>query len=420
MTAQEGKAKTDSAPLDQRHRYVLQAEPDCNELPGPHFDFDCTFVRPEGMSSLTAAAAAIEARPHKKAAVFGHTDTAGDETYNKKLSEQRARIVFAALTHDTQPWEERYKAEHWGPRVIQIMLNKVQPGEPLAEDGVYGPRTRAAVTQFQRTHGLATDGIAGPITRKALFQAYMRKYVEKPIDPARFLAFGSEKYMGCGEFNPFTEGVADAASRRVVILLFSPTLLRTPLPCAVGSIGPCKGQLRGEKDPPIAGDKTPHFRCKVYRRISVRCPCGPGVDLMSIRIQLHDEQYRPCGNLEYRLTLASGQVVHGRTDSNGWLRNAVPKKKQVVTVAYTPEGSEQEYSFPVRLTDADPESDDALLCHVFNMGFGRSDDNDRLMLLRFQAQKDLDLTGAPDGPTKEAIRKIIHGADDSMLNELGD
>src|SRR5262249_42910754 len=285
------------------------------------------------MSTLALAAAAIQAHPHKKAAVFGHTDTAGDEKYNKTLSEQRALVAFAALTHDTQPWEQRYEAEHWGTRVIQTMLNAVQSGEPLVEDGVSGPRTREAITQFHRSEELAADGVAGPATRKSLFRAYMRKFVEKPVDPGRFLAFGAQKYMGCGEFNPFTEGVADASSRRVVILLFSPTLLRKPLPCAVGNLGPCKANLRGDKDPAIADDKTPHFRCNVYRRISVRCPCGPGEDLVPIRVQLHDVLYKPCEGLEYRLKLASGLVVHGRTDSGGWLRNAVPKGKQVVTVS---------------------------------------------------------------------------------------
>lgn len=35
-------------------------------------------------------------------------------------------------------------------------------------DGVYGPRTRAAVTRFQREHGLKVDGIAGVQVREAL------------------------------------------------------------------------------------------------------------------------------------------------------------------------------------------------------------------------------------------------------------
>ena len=40
--------------------------------------------------------------------------------------------------------------------------------EPGAIDGLYGPRTRAAVARFQRARGLAVDGIAGPQTGAAL------------------------------------------------------------------------------------------------------------------------------------------------------------------------------------------------------------------------------------------------------------
>jgi Transglycosylase-like domain/Putative peptidoglycan binding domain len=35
-------------------------------------------------------------------------------------------------------------------------------------DGVYGPKTRAAVKRFQRANGLAVDGVAGPQTLAAL------------------------------------------------------------------------------------------------------------------------------------------------------------------------------------------------------------------------------------------------------------
>ena len=38
----------------------------------------------------------------------------------------------------------------------------------VSADGVYGPRTRAAVKRFQRAHGLTTDGVAGPRTLAAL------------------------------------------------------------------------------------------------------------------------------------------------------------------------------------------------------------------------------------------------------------
>ena len=44
----------------------------------------------------------------------------------------------------------------------------VQQKLGVSADGVYGPRTRAAVKRFQRSHGLAVDGIAGPATLAAL------------------------------------------------------------------------------------------------------------------------------------------------------------------------------------------------------------------------------------------------------------
>ena len=41
-------------------------------------------------------------------------------------------------------------------------------GYTLAVDGYYGPGTRAAVADFQKTHGLTVDGLAGPLTQAAL------------------------------------------------------------------------------------------------------------------------------------------------------------------------------------------------------------------------------------------------------------
>jgi peptidoglycan hydrolase-like protein with peptidoglycan-binding domain len=38
----------------------------------------------------------------------------------------------------------------------------------VSADGVYGPKTRAAVKRFQRAHGLAADGVAGPRTLAVL------------------------------------------------------------------------------------------------------------------------------------------------------------------------------------------------------------------------------------------------------------
>ncbi|MEP7121586.1 MAG: peptidoglycan-binding protein [Byssovorax sp.] len=404
------------------HRFVLGPRVECSELSGPHFEFDRTFIKPAGMDALQPIAETVRGKTGKKAAIFGHTDTVGDEVYNKKLSEERAHLVFASFTHDPDAWEDRYQKEHWGTHAVQVMLNAVQPPEDksprLSEDGVLGPKTSGAIKAFQGRSDLDPDGDAGPATRKELFLAYMRHSIPEPLGGDRFLDVGGSKFMGCGEYNPFTEGVADEASRRVVVVLFSPSTEPSGLPCALGDTGPCKGNLRGEDEPPPPDDTRPHFRCKVYRGISERCPCGPGAELMPIHVQIHDEIYKPCGHLPYRLILPSRSVVCGKTDENGWIVNAVPKGKQKVQIDYASPTTDQPINLRVFVTDADPGSDEAMLCHLRNFGFTHDDDSDVGAILRFQAAKNLERTGEIDDPTREAISEIIKGGDDSLGDVL--
>ena len=42
------------------------------------------------------------------------------------------------------------------------------PGRGLAVDGVFGPKTAAAVRGFQQALGITVDGIVGPLTWRAL------------------------------------------------------------------------------------------------------------------------------------------------------------------------------------------------------------------------------------------------------------
>jgi peptidoglycan hydrolase-like protein with peptidoglycan-binding domain len=55
-----------------------------------------------------------------------------------------------------------------GAAVQQVQIALVALGYPIEVDGEYGPRTEAAVSDFQQRNGLEVDGIAGPDTQIAL------------------------------------------------------------------------------------------------------------------------------------------------------------------------------------------------------------------------------------------------------------
>ena len=102
-----------------------------------------------------------------------------------------------------------------GPAVsdLQRMLNTwiAQSGaglRPLAVDGIFGPKTDAAVRAYQRAKGLAVDGVVGPQTWGALLgpAAAPRPATTRPAtrapgsSPSRPINTGGRDLYNCGDF----------------------------------------------------------------------------------------------------------------------------------------------------------------------------------------------------------------------------
>jgi peptidoglycan hydrolase-like protein with peptidoglycan-binding domain len=56
---------------------------------------------------------------------------------------------------------------------LQYMLNFVKGAAALDVDGIFGPKTEAAVRDFQQNENLAVDGIVGRQTWTALLRRWL-------------------------------------------------------------------------------------------------------------------------------------------------------------------------------------------------------------------------------------------------------
>ena len=198
-----------------------------------------------------------------KLAVFGHADAEGEELPSKRLSERRAKAVHAYLAKDPKPWEDLYGEEKWGLATVQELLKHLGH-DPGAIDGQDGPKTQAAVKEFQAKKGLSATGNVDAKTREALFLAYFESAGTPGNGEKDFDAIDGKAFTGCGEFNPIGNAKgANEANRRVAVLLLKVSK-NFPIhyPCKQGDTFPCRKQagLKGER-------RTPGFSCRFYDKL---------------------------------------------------------------------------------------------------------------------------------------------------------
>jgi OOP family OmpA-OmpF porin len=70
------------------------------DLRGVNFDFDKATLRPDSIATLNEAVAVLNQYPDLRVEVAGHTDECGNDAYNLKLSQARAKAVYDYLVQN--------------------------------------------------------------------------------------------------------------------------------------------------------------------------------------------------------------------------------------------------------------------------------------------------------------------------------
>lgn len=96
---------------------------------------------------------------------FGNSFGAPDAVKNRLFAQYRASGEFSRNGPAPLPTiSENSRGD--AVRKLQRLLGLA--GQPVTMDGIFGPRTAAAVLRFQARQGLVADGIVGPLTWAAL------------------------------------------------------------------------------------------------------------------------------------------------------------------------------------------------------------------------------------------------------------
>jgi hypothetical protein len=169
-------------------------------------------------------------------------------------------------------------------------------------------------------------------------------------------------------------------------------------------------------------DTQDTFACRFYHRMTTGSPCekslpGPRVVL---KIQIHDIFYAPCRNEAVTVTGTGGFFERGQTDGDGLLTLKVPPGLTQVVVRYAPKDLGIRYAVTAALVVPGGTDDASLLAHIRNFGFGRDDREVAPAVVKFQAARgSLDLTGALDAATKQAVREVLVAELESRLGANG-
>lgn len=111
-----------------------------------------------------------------------------------------------------------------GPAVRELQRLLNEHNYELKVDGVYGPRTEAAVRAYQRENGLTVDGVAGPVTLGHLQEGdvsaedvWTHEWPYHGRDPIQASTYLSRTYVHALEAHQLLKGIAEKVGAPVEV-----------------------------------------------------------------------------------------------------------------------------------------------------------------------------------------------------------
>ncbi|MGK0272502.1 MAG: hypothetical protein ACI88H_003174 [Cocleimonas sp.] len=337
----------------------------CWKIEGIAFEFGGAFVNSASIPAFRQLEQLLKQFPNTLLSLFGHADPVGSDTANKKLSENRARAIYAVLVRDIDTWGDILSVRTLQSSLVEYNL------DPGRVDGIWGPRTRDATLLYMN-----------------------RLCGELVLDKNDFLAKGKCAYQGCSEFNPlkvFSEDmeneflknefasdrdIENLPNRRVVGFLFEKKddvePERWPCPAAASGIGGCQkqfwanadvrrkpglelrqrtrslvGESEGEQaeiplelgivtlenSEPQHQNSNDTFGCRFYEQLARNSPCEIVNDLVFLELCLPISEKVQGEKIRYKLFFGEDER-NGFTDEDGWLKEWVPNSALSFTVEW--------------------------------------------------------------------------------------
>jgi outer membrane protein OmpA-like peptidoglycan-associated protein len=218
------------------------------EIADIHFHHNCALPcldeKGDLISELLSAFTYAKDDPARELIIEGHADRSGDDQYNLQISKRRAESIKALLENDADLWkgvvssdkkDHTLETEDYQQTLKSLFANYGWSCDPGEVDNQYGPKTEAAVKNFQSEYNeefsaneqLAVDGKVGQKTWLAVFHV-LRDLLEQALkdaslDPASTLTYGYPDGNGiypCGESCPVSDQEKSEEDRRVELVFY--------------------------------------------------------------------------------------------------------------------------------------------------------------------------------------------------------